>query len=103
MIIESIDNLLNKNFVCISSYIITILSIILFFKLINNDYKEFQIFPIMILIIYIISVYYFSQKRDCSYALTVSSVPFFVALILIMIYFSYFYDIINKIYKRIFK
>ncbi len=102
MIIEPIDNLLNKNFICISAYIITIISIILFFKLLNNDYKNLQIFPIIILIIYIISVYYFSQKEDCSYALTVSSLPFLVALLLIMVYFSYFYDILNKIYKKIF-
>jgi hypothetical protein len=103
MIIESIDNLLKQNFICLSSYIITIISIILFFKLFNNNYKDFQILPLIILIIYIISVYYFSQKRDCSYALTVSSIPFFVALILILVYFSYFYDIMNKIYKKIFK
>jgi predicted ferric reductase len=103
MIIQLIDNLLKQNFVCLSSYIITIISIILFFKLFNNDYKNFQIFPLIILVIYIISVYYFSQKRDCSYALTVSSLPFLIALILMLIYFSYFYDLLNKFYKRIFK
>jgi hypothetical protein len=102
MIIESIDTLLNQNFVCISAYIITIISIILFFKLFNNEYRNYQILPIIILFIYIISIYYFSQKKNCNYALTVSSIPLFVALLIILIYFSYFYDLLSSIYKKVF-